>query len=173
MSNDAFDVEGAKVLDLELLQTLVCVVDERSFTRAGERVHRTQSTVSQQIRKLEERVGRPLLLRDRTGTQITPTAQGELLTNYARRLLALAQEAEEVPQHIGIVGCSAEGAALCYRTICQEGAKCWARTPIPRCRCTRLRWPTTWLAWTAATGGRRRADAGLGATSWRRPAPTS
>lgn len=84
------------MLDLELLQTLVCVVDERSFTRAGERVHRTQSTVSQQIRKLEERVGRPLLLRDRTGTQITPTAQGELLTNYARRLLALAQEAEDV-----------------------------------------------------------------------------
>src|SRR5690349_14027216 len=28
-----------------------------------------------------------------------------------------------MPQHIGIVGCSAEGAALCYRTICQEGAQ--------------------------------------------------
>lgn len=83
------------MLDLELLHTLVCVVDERSFTRAGERVHRTQSTVSQQIRKLEGRLGHALLLRDRSGSQVTPTEQGELLATYARRLLALAQEAEE------------------------------------------------------------------------------
>lgn len=83
------------MLDLELLHTLVCVVDERSFTRAGERVHRTQSTVSQQIRKLEQRLGHALLLRDRSGSQVTPTEQGELLATYARRLLALAQEAEE------------------------------------------------------------------------------
>ncbi len=83
------------MLDLELLHTLVCVVDERSFTRAGERVHRTQSTVSQQIRKLEERLGHALLLRDRSGSRVTPTEQGELLATYARRLLALAQEAEE------------------------------------------------------------------------------
>ncbi|MEJ0004123.1 MAG: LysR family transcriptional regulator [Pararobbsia sp.] len=73
------------MLDLELLNTLVCVVDERSFTRAADRVHRTQSTVSQQIRKLEESVGRALLLRDRTGNQVTPTEHGELLAHYARR----------------------------------------------------------------------------------------
>ena len=42
------------MLDLELLKTFVCVVDEGSFTRAAERVHRTQSTVSQQVRKLEQ-----------------------------------------------------------------------------------------------------------------------
>jgi DNA-binding transcriptional LysR family regulator len=83
------------MLDLELLKTLVCVVDEGSFTRAGERVHRTQSTVSQQVRRLEENVGHCLLLRDRSGNQVTPTAQGELLAQYARRLLGLAQEAEE------------------------------------------------------------------------------
>ncbi|MGY4533346.1 DNA-binding transcriptional LysR family regulator [Pseudomonas sp. TE3786] len=83
------------MLDLELLKTLVCVVDEGSFTRAGERVHRTQSTVSQQVRRLEESVGHSLLLRDRSGNQVTPTAQGELLAQYARRLLGLAQEAEE------------------------------------------------------------------------------
>ncbi len=83
------------MLDLELLKTLVCVVDEGSFTRAAERVHRTQSTVSQQIRRLEETVGHGLLLRDRSGSQVTPTAQGELLAQYARRLLSLAQEAEE------------------------------------------------------------------------------
>lgn len=64
-------------------------------TRGAERVHRTQSTVSQQIQKLEERVGRPLLARDRSGKQARPTADGELLTHDARRLLAIAQEAED------------------------------------------------------------------------------
>ena len=83
------------MLDLELLRTLVCVVDEGSFTRASERVHRTQSTVSQQVRRLEEHVGHVLLLRDRSGNQVTPTAQGELLAQYARRLLSLSQEAED------------------------------------------------------------------------------
>jgi DNA-binding transcriptional LysR family regulator len=84
------------MLDLELLKTLVCVVDERSFTRAAERVHRTQSTVSQQINKLEENVGRALLVRDRTGKRVSPTEHGEILAAYARRLLAMAQEAEDV-----------------------------------------------------------------------------
>ena len=83
------------MLDLELLNTLVCVVDEGSFTRAGERVHRTQSTVSQQIRKLEGTVGRALLLRDRTGNHVSATEHGELLAHYARRLLALSREAED------------------------------------------------------------------------------
>jgi DNA-binding transcriptional LysR family regulator len=83
------------MLDLELLNTLVCVVDEGSFTRAGERVHRTQSTVSQQIRKLEAAVGRTLLLRDRTGNHVSATEHGELLAHYARRLLALSREAQD------------------------------------------------------------------------------
>lgn len=84
------------MLDLELLKTLVCVVDERSFTRAAERVHRTQSTVSQQISKLEDNVGRALLVRDRTGKRVNPTEHGEILAAYARRLLAIAQEAEDM-----------------------------------------------------------------------------
>ena len=61
------------MLDLELLRTLVCVVDEGSFTRAASRVHRTQSTVSQQVRKLEQAVGKTLLLRDRTGSNVSAT----------------------------------------------------------------------------------------------------
>ncbi|MHC8285380.1 LysR substrate-binding domain-containing protein [Pseudomonas sp. XS1P51] len=83
------------MLDLELLKTFVCVVDEGSFTRAADRVHRTQSTVSQQVRKLEELVGHTLLLRDRTGQNISVTEHGELLIHYARRLLALSSEAVE------------------------------------------------------------------------------
>lgn len=83
------------MLDLELLKTFVCVVDEGSFTRAAERVHRTQSTVSQQVRKLEDLVGHVLLLRDRTGQNVSVTEHGELLIHYARRLLALSSEAVE------------------------------------------------------------------------------
>lgn len=84
------------MLDLELLRTLVCVVDEGSFTRAAGRVHRTQSTVSQQVRKLEQMVGKTLLLRDRTGNQVAATEDGELMLTYARKLLAMADEAESV-----------------------------------------------------------------------------
>lgn len=83
------------MLDLDLLKTFLCVVDERSFTRGADRVHRTQSTVSQQIGKLEASVGHPLLLRDRSGKNVLPTERGELLATYAKRLLATAQEAED------------------------------------------------------------------------------
>jgi DNA-binding transcriptional LysR family regulator len=82
------------MLDLELLRSFVSVVDAGGFTRAGERVHRTQSTVSQQIKRLEEDVGQPLL--NRTGKDVTPTEAGERLLAYARRLLSLAEEARDV-----------------------------------------------------------------------------
>jgi len=82
------------MLDLDLLRSFVSVVDAGGFTRAGERVHRTQSTVSQQIRRLEDEVGQPLL--NRSGKDVTPTEAGERLLSYARRLLALAEEARDV-----------------------------------------------------------------------------
>src|SRR6478735_9476687 len=82
------------MLDLELLRSFVSVVDAGGFTRAGERVHRTQSTVSQQIKRLEDDIGQPLL--NRSGKDLTPTEAGERLLSYARRLLALAEEARDV-----------------------------------------------------------------------------
>jgi len=92
------------MLDIELLRSFVSVVDARGFTRAGERVHRTQSTVSQQIKRLEEDVGQLLLVRN--GKDVTPTEAGERLLSYARRLLSLADEARDVvaqPGHEGAV----------------------------------------------------------------------
>lgn len=92
------------MFDLELLRSFVSVVDAGGFTRAGERVHRTQSTVSQQIKRLEEDVGQPLL--NRSGRDVTPTEAGERLLSYARRLLSLAEEARDVmarPGHQGAV----------------------------------------------------------------------
>src|SRR5215475_11972504 len=85
---------GVPMLDLDLLRSFVSVVDAGGFTRAGERVHRTQSTVSQQIRRLEDALGRELILRN--GKQATPTEEGERLLSYARRILALAEEARDV-----------------------------------------------------------------------------
>src|SRR5271156_2480244 len=72
------------------------------FTRAGERVHRTQSTVSQQIKRLEDDIGQPLL--SRNGKDVTPTEAGERLLSYARRLLALAEEARDVVARSGNEG---------------------------------------------------------------------
>jgi len=91
------------MLDLELLRSFVSVVDSGGFTRAGERVHRTQSTVSQQIKRLEDDLGQPLL--NRTAKDVTPTEAGERLLSYARRLLSLAEEARDV-----LAGSSKEGA---------------------------------------------------------------
>src|ERR1700716_3502769 len=85
---------ASPMLDLELLRSFVSVVDSGGFTRAGERVHRTQSTVSQQIKRLEDDVGQPLL--NRNAKDVTPTEAGERLLSYARRLLSLAEEARDV-----------------------------------------------------------------------------
>ncbi|MGB7833781.1 MAG: LysR family transcriptional regulator, partial [Xanthobacteraceae bacterium] len=82
------------MLDLDLLRSFVSVVDAGGFTRAGERVHRTQSTVSQQIKRLEDTVRRALL--HRNGKGVVPTEEGERLLSYARRILALADEAHQV-----------------------------------------------------------------------------
>jgi len=82
------------MMDIELLRSFVSVVDAGGFTKAGERVHRTQSTVSQQIKRLEDQLGRPLL--QRNGKQATLTEEGERLLSYARRILALEQEARDV-----------------------------------------------------------------------------
>jgi DNA-binding transcriptional LysR family regulator len=82
------------MLDLDLLRSFVSVVEAGGFTRAGARVHRTQSTVSQQIKRLEDDLGQVLL--NRNGKDVTPTEAGERLLSYARRLLALAEEARDV-----------------------------------------------------------------------------
>ncbi|MGD8999782.1 MAG: LysR substrate-binding domain-containing protein [Granulosicoccaceae bacterium] len=78
-------------LDFELLETFVAIVECGSFTHAGEWLNKTQSTVSQQLKRLEERTGVALLARN---TRIvTLTEQGELLLEYARRLLELQEQA--------------------------------------------------------------------------------
>ncbi len=77
--------------DLEQLRTLVAVADAGSLTAAAPRVYLSQSSVSEQIRKLEERAGQSLLTRSKAG--VAPTEAGTRLLGHARRLLALSDEA--------------------------------------------------------------------------------
>jgi DNA-binding transcriptional LysR family regulator len=84
------------MLDLDLLRSFVSVVDAGGFTRASQRVHRTQAAVSQQIKRLEQALGCPLFVRDGGGgRRVTPTEAGERLLAYARRILALTEEARQ------------------------------------------------------------------------------
>jgi DNA-binding transcriptional LysR family regulator len=81
----------AAVLDPDLLMAFAAVAEHRSFTRAAVSLNRTQSAVSVQIRRLEERIGTKLFQRTRAGVALT--AAGEELLVYARRLLDLNAEA--------------------------------------------------------------------------------
>lgn len=78
-------------LDLDLLRTFVAVADSGNFSNAAPRVGRSQSAVSMQMQRLEEELGRSLLVRmPRT---VVPNAAGNDLLVYARRLLKLSDEA--------------------------------------------------------------------------------
>jgi DNA-binding transcriptional LysR family regulator len=76
-----------RLFDLDLLRAVVMVADCGSFTTAAARLHSTQSTVSQQVRRLEEMTGRRLL--ERGSGEVRPTDAGETLLAHARRMLAL------------------------------------------------------------------------------------
>ena len=78
-------------LDIDLLKTFLAIADTGSFTRAAEEVHKTQSAVSMQMKRLEELLGRPLFVRDGRASRFT--ADGERLIDYARRMVAINDEA--------------------------------------------------------------------------------
>jgi len=78
-------------LDIDQLQTFVAIVDNGSFTRAAEQVFKTQSAVSMQMRRLEDRIGKQLFTKDGRGVRLTD--EGDKLLNYARRIIRLNNEA--------------------------------------------------------------------------------
>lgn len=80
----------AAMLDLDQLKTFAAIADTGSFTQAAEAVHKTQSAVSMQMRRLEERIGRPLFARAGRNSKLTD--DGERLLGYARRLMRLSAE---------------------------------------------------------------------------------
>lgn len=80
-----------RTLDLSALRSFVAIVDAGGVTRAATRLNLTQSAVSMQLKRLEETLGQTLLERSRRG--MTPTAHGEQLLSFARRMLELNDEA--------------------------------------------------------------------------------
>lgn len=77
-------------VDIDLLRTFLAIVETRNFSKAADRVLRTPSAVSMQMKKLEETLGTTVFVRD--SRSVSLTTDGELLQGYARRILALSNE---------------------------------------------------------------------------------
>ena len=91
-----------RILDLNVLQTLVAIADTGTVTAAADRLAYTQSTVSMQLHRLEALLEMPL--HEREGRRIRFTAEGEQLIGYARKMLALNNEALDSLQQRQVSG---------------------------------------------------------------------
>jgi DNA-binding transcriptional LysR family regulator len=89
-------------LSSDLLRTLIAVVEQGGFIKAAEYLHKTQSTVSQQMKRLEQEVGVQVF--KTMGRKRRLTNEGEMLVGYARRLLALQDDAIASLQESGVGG---------------------------------------------------------------------
>jgi len=85
-------------MDIAGLKTFLAVAEERSFSRAAAKVHRTQPAVSQAIRRLETDLGEQLF--DRSSKAGTMTDAGRVLQNYGQRLVRLAEETESAMREL-------------------------------------------------------------------------
>lgn len=79
-----------RVLDIDQLQTFLAIVETESFTRAADKVAKTQSAVSMQMKKLEETLGKKLFVRE--GRGVTVNADGQRLVGYARDIVEKSGE---------------------------------------------------------------------------------
>ncbi len=79
------------LIDVDQLRAFIAIAETGSFTRAAEAVFKTQSAVSMQMKRLEERIGRPIFARDGRASKLTE--DGERLLDYARRIVKLNVEA--------------------------------------------------------------------------------
>lgn len=78
-------------MDIEALRSFIAFVDTGSFTRAAKQTHRTQSAISMQMKKLEEATDKALFIKE--GRNLGLTDHGRKLVSYARRILAIHDEA--------------------------------------------------------------------------------
>jgi DNA-binding transcriptional LysR family regulator len=86
-------------MDMAQLEALVAVAQEKGFSHAGERLHRTQPAVSQVIRRLEDDVGKRLF--DRSSRDGTLTDAGRVLYGYALQMINLRRDAQVAIQELG------------------------------------------------------------------------
>ena len=78
------------MLDIDQLRTFIAITETGSFTKAAEVVNKTQSAVSMQMKRLEERLERPIFARDGRASKLTD--DGQRLLDYARRIVKLNVE---------------------------------------------------------------------------------
>jgi DNA-binding transcriptional LysR family regulator len=90
------------MLDTDQLRSFLAIVDTGSFTRAGERVNKTQSAVSMHIRRLEEQLGCALFVKQ--GRSAKLTNEGEKLIEYARRMIQVETGAMAALSRKGLQG---------------------------------------------------------------------
>lgn len=88
--------------DPEVLRSFLLGVELDSFARAAERLNRSTSAVSAQLKRLEDQAGRPLLRKSGRGMALTET--GEVMLGYARRLLELNDEAAAAVRGVELEG---------------------------------------------------------------------
>ena len=88
--------------DLDVLRSFVLGVDLGSFAKAADRLGRSTSAVSAQLKKLEDQIGAPILRK--AGRGMVPTAAGETLLGYARRLMELNDEAAAAVRGVDLEG---------------------------------------------------------------------
>ncbi|HVV63184.1 MAG TPA: LysR substrate-binding domain-containing protein [Pseudolabrys sp.] len=75
------------LIDIDQLRTFIAIAETGSFTKAAEVVNKTQSAVSMQMKRLEERLERPIFARDGRASKLTE--DGQRLLDYARRIVKL------------------------------------------------------------------------------------
>ena len=117
------------LLETDLLKVFVAVAERGGFTRAAAALNRTQSAVSMQIKRLEDGVGAALF--QRHGRQVRLSSAGESLIGYARRMLALNDEAVGAVRQHEIAGTVRLGCIDDYATRVMPSilAKFWAEHP--------------------------------------------
>jgi DNA-binding transcriptional LysR family regulator len=90
------------MLDTDQLRSFLAIVDSGSFTKAAERVHKTQSAVSMHVRRLEEQLGCALFVKQGRGARLT--AEGEKLVDFARRIIQVEAGAVAALSRKGLRG---------------------------------------------------------------------
>ncbi|HXP97760.1 MAG TPA: LysR substrate-binding domain-containing protein [Telmatospirillum sp.] len=113
-------------LDLSLLRTFFTIAMTGSFTTASHRLFRTQPAISLRVKRLEDMIGFPLITRSTDGLSLT--REGDILLDYAKRILSLNDEVmqrmrKEDPRELVRVGLPEEYAAIDLQTLLKTFAK--------------------------------------------------
>ncbi|HEX7919629.1 MAG TPA: LysR substrate-binding domain-containing protein [Bradyrhizobium sp.] len=119
-------------LDMDVLRTLITAYRLGNFSRAAAKIGRSQSAVSQQIRKLEEQIGQPLFVKQGRGLALTEA--GELILTYAHRILDLNDEAVEALRNRALEGVVRFGLPADFAEVWLPAALAYFKQAYPAVR---------------------------------------